>query len=204
MKRLTMIAALLGASWVLALTIIGGALSPGYEHASQFISELGAKGAPNAQAINYAGFLPAGILITSFAFLAWLALPRSLPMSLGMLGIALFALGYLVAAFYPCDAGCRPQEPSIEQTIHNFFGLAGYVTAPLTLFLLAWSARKWPQGGALALLGALLGTSALAALVSLSPDFAYVGAAQRALEASVLLWVVACGLYIGRQPNSTA
>jgi hypothetical protein len=32
----------------------------------------------------------------------------------------------------------------------------------------------------------------------LSPDFKFVGIAQRILEGSVLLWIMACALYLGQ------
>jgi Protein of unknown function (DUF998) len=197
MNRLVMFIGVLGALWVLGLTVIGGALSPGYDHSSQFISELGAKGAPYAKEINLAGFLPAGILIASFAVLAWWVLPRSWSSMFGMLGIGLFAMGYLVAAFFQCDEGCRPEQPSFDQTVHSVFGLIGYLTAPLTLFVLGWSARTWPNGLGMAMLGWLCGAAALGALVSVFQGLEHVGVNQRVLEASVLSWVAACGLYIG-------
>jgi hypothetical membrane protein len=97
------------------LTVLGGANFPNYSHASQLISELGAFDAPNARIINLAGFLPAGLLISAFTFFAWRSLPRSRATTLGMLGLALFAMGYVAAAFFPCEPGCRPAQPSLSQ-----------------------------------------------------------------------------------------
>lgn len=180
------------------LTVIGGANFPNYSHASQFISELGADGAPNARIINLAGFLPGGILLMAFAFFAWRSLPRSGATTFGLLGLALFALGYLVAAFFPCEADCRPAEPTLAQAIHNLFGLAGYLFAPLSLFLLAWQARRWPNATHLSVLGFIGGALAFLGLLFLSPDFKYVGVAQRVLEGSVLTWITVCALYFAR------
>jgi hypothetical protein len=198
--KLVLATALLGALAVVLLTVIGGATFPGYSHASQFISELGAAGAPHAGLVNMAGFLPAGTLVCAFAALAWKALPRSGGTTVGMLGIGLFGFGYLVAAYFPCDAGCRPGEPSIAQLVHNMLGLAGYLTAPLVLALLGWQARSWPGAGVLPVLGFAGAVGAFVGLALLSPEFAYVGVAQRVLEASVLVWIVACGIYVSRKP----
>ena len=200
--RLVLASSVLAALAVLLLTVLGAAAFPKYSHASQFISELGAVGAPNASLVNFAGFLPAGILVLAFSVLAWLALPRSAGTSLGLLGIALFGLGYLVAAFYPCEPGCRPPQPSTSQLIHNALGLAGYVTAPVFLSLLGWQARKWVNGSALSNLAYVCGVLSLVGLVLLSPEFAYVGVAQRMLEASVLSWILACGVYVSRSHAS--
>jgi hypothetical membrane protein len=203
LDKLVLASAVLGTLAIALLTILGGASFPGYSHASQFISELGATGAPHARLVNLAGFLPAGILICSFAVLAWKALPGSVGATLGLLGIALFGFGYLVAAYFPCDVGCRPSEPSFSQFMHNALGMLGYLTAPLALALLGWQARAWQGGQLLSVLGFACAVAAFAGLALLSPEFAYVGVAQRVLEASVLSWTVACGIYlVTRTPRS--
>jgi hypothetical protein len=114
-KKLALITGTLGPLAVVLLTILGGVNFPNYSHASQFISELGATGAPNGRIISLAGFLPAGVLIIAFAFFAWRSLPPSGATTFGMIGLALFALGYLVAAFFPCEADCRPTDPTLSQ-----------------------------------------------------------------------------------------
>lgn len=198
LNKLVMLTACCGALSILLLTVIGGATFPGYQHASQFISELGARGAPHAQLVNVGGFLPAGVLLCAFAVLAWKTLPRSAGTAIGLFGIALFGVGYLAAVFFPCDAGCRPATPSSSQLIHNAMGLAGYLSAPVALAILGWQARSWPGAGLLSLLGFLGALTALIGLMLLSPAFVYVGIAQRVLELSVLTWIVACGIYVNK------
>lgn len=196
-NRLAFLTGVLGSLAVVLLTLIGGANFPNYSHASQFISELGADGAPNARLINLGGFLPAGIFIMAFAFFAWRSLPRSGATAFGMAGLSLFALGYLVAAFFPCVGDCRPVEPTPSQAVHNLFGLAGYLFAAPSLFALGWQARRWPKARHLAPVGFVGSGFALLGLLFLSPDFKYVGIAQRILEGSVLLWIMACARYLG-------
>ncbi len=202
-RKLAVIFGFLGPSLVLLLTLIGGAKFPSYSHASQFISELGSTDAPHGQLVSWAGFFPAGLCATAFAFFAWRSLPRSGAATGGMLGLFLFALGYLVAAFFPCAGDCRSPHPGPAQAIHNFFGLAGYLAAPLSLGLLAWAARRWPAAGHLSALGFLAGVAAFAGLLFLSPEFQYVGVAQRVLEGSVLCWMVACAFYLRRETRGT-
>lgn len=196
-NRYAVLTGLLGATWVVALTVIGGVAYPGYEHAAQFISELGATGAPHATVINYAGFLPAGLLLVAFAVLAWRVLPRSQASTFGMVGLVLYSIGYLAAAVFPCDFGCRPAEPSVSQALHNLFGLIGYLLAPAALFALGLAARRWPDAVALSWLGRIAAVPALIGLLAL--ESAYAGAAQRLIEASVLTWVAACALYFRRR-----
>jgi hypothetical protein len=137
------------------------------------------------------------LLLTLFPALAWRALPRTFLTTLGLAGVALFSIGYVAATFFPCDAGCRPTEPSAIQALHNLLGLAGYLTAPATLFVLAWQASRWPKARIVALVGVVGGVTATIGLVSLSPDFEFAGASQRLIEGGMLAWLLACSLYLG-------
>ncbi len=202
--KLAMFNGVLGALWTLALVVVGGAAVPGYDHASQFISELGATGMPHGPIVSWAGFLPIGILTSAFAFFAWRAAPRSLRSTLGFVGVFLFAIGYVGSAFFPCDYGCRPEEPSPSQMLHNLLGLAGYLSAPLTLLLLGLASRAWPKANAVSLVAFVGAGISLLAIVTLSEESDLVGVSQRALEASMQIWVAACGLYLGLKPRATA
>ena len=175
------------------------ALTPGYSHVSQLISELGARGAPFEMLVRLAGFLPAGLLLLAFSALAFRALPRSRSVSLGLIGLALYAAGYVVAAAYPCDAGCRPVEPSVSQLIHNAGGLAGYLVAPVFLFTLARATRSWRGGAGLAVAGYAASAVALVALLTLSPSSEFAGLSQRVLELAVLGWISMLGVYAAKQ-----
>jgi hypothetical membrane protein len=191
----------MGATFVVLLTWLGGLGFPNYSHLSQYISELGASGAPHESWIRFAGFLPAGLLLWLFAWAAFKALPNSSLASFGLLGIAAYAAGYVAAAFFPCDFGCRPQSPSRAQVVHNFVGLVGYVMAPLAIAALASAARSWPGAHRLPVLGSIAAALSLAGLLTLSPQSPLVGLSQRVIEASVLLWVLACALYVHRQTS---
>jgi hypothetical membrane protein len=65
--------AVLASCGVLAPFVYSGAVIaasrkvPAFDHLKNFMSELGATGAPGAYLMNLAGFLPYGILILAFA-----------------------------------------------------------------------------------------------------------------------------------------
>jgi Protein of unknown function (DUF998) len=203
--NLAMFCAVSGAIWLVAMVVIGGAAWDGYDHVSQYISELGATGAPHGWQVSWLGFLPIGLLITAFAFFAWRAAPRSALATIGFVGIFLFAIGYTGSAFFPCDFGCRPDNPSFSQVMHELIGLAGYLLAPVTLLLLALAARTWPGAMWLAVLGFIAAPLALVGLSGLmDSDSPTLGLYQRVLEATVIGWVVACGLYLGAQSKTAA
>ncbi len=197
-----MVCSLLGAAWLVSMVVIGGATYPGYDHVSQYISELGANGAPHGWAVSWLGFLPIGILICAFSVFAWLAAPRSVLSTLGFIGIFLFAIGYAAASYFRCDFGCRPEHPTFSQQMHELFGLAGYLGAPLTLLWLGIAALKWPKARWLAILGFICAPISFVALGSMAPDSPVLGLSQRVLEASVLSWVVACGVYLSREQQA--
>ena len=185
---------------VVTLFVVGAAaLTPDYSHVSQLISELGATGAPHELFVRLAGFLPAGLLLLAFCALAFTVIPRSRSVSFSLFGLALYAAGYLVAAAFPCDAGCRPAEPSASQLIHNAGGFVGYLVAPAFLFTLARAARSWPGATRLTAAGYVASAVALAGLLTLSPSSGVVGLSQRALELAVLGWVAMLGIYVARQ-----
>jgi hypothetical protein len=196
--RATAYLGLVGVLIVVLLTVVGGLYYPDYSHVSQFISELGALDAPHGSVVSFAGFLPAGLLITAFSYFAWRVLPRSALANIAFLSLFLYASGYIGAAFFPCEEACRPETPGLSQTLHNLFGLAGYLTAALMLLLFGLAARKWPKAGALPPIVFNASPVALIGMMLMSPDFEFVGLAQRALEGAVLVWVTACSLYLLR------
>lgn len=189
----------------MVLTVVmAGALTPGYSHVSQYISELGARGAPQEWSVRLAGFLPAGILLLAFCWYAYAALPRSTGATLALVGLALYAAGYVIAAAYPCDPGCRPDKPTTSQLIHNAGGLLGYLLAPAFLLTFARAARTWPGASHLAIAGYAAAGLALVGLLTLSPTSSTAGLSQRLLELAVLGWVAYCGRYLSRQAASGA
>jgi len=188
----------------LLATLLGGALTPGYSHLSMYISELGARGAPLEWPLRLAGFLPAGLLMLAFCVAAWRALPHRWPVAVSLLGLVLYALGYLIAVVFPCDLGCRPAEPSLSQVIHNAGGLLGYLLAPLILLLMARQARAWREARHLVWSGHAAAALALCGLLTLAPESPLVGLSQRAIEAAILLWFTLLGLYLRRVPNAVS
>ncbi len=197
-RTLAFWSAIIGAGLLVLMTVAGAAAWPGYSHVSQYISELGATGAPHGRLVSLGGFLPIGVLLTTFAVLAALIPPRGVLKTVGCIGLFLFALGYLGAAVFPCDFGCRPETPSGSQMLHMAFGLAGYILAPLTLAVLAIASRKWPGAKGLFPLGLVCAVVAGIAFFSMADPFA--GLFQRVLEGSVLLWIVAFAFTLRRAP----
>ena len=175
-----------------SLVLYSAANYSGYSHVSQFISELGASGAPTEILFRFVGFMPTGILLMLFSFAAIKVLPKSAMTTLGfcLLGYNAFAL--LAAAFFPCDFGCRPESPSVSQIVHNLLGFGGYLAAIVAIFLLGFQSRKWQGLEYLLPVGLVCGLVAVAGLLAMDPLFDLVGIAQRILEVSIGLWTLCC------------
>lgn len=101
-----------------------------YRAGRDFISELGAAGAPDAAAVN-GSFLVGGVLFVA----ACVALARAAGRGAATLAlVSLVGWSYCVVAFVPCDAGC-PAKGSPAQALHNAVGALGYLGGGVGLLL---------------------------------------------------------------------
>ena len=147
----------LAAPMVFTAAVVSASIRyPGYSHAKNFISELGATGAPGAAIMNFAGFLAYGVLIVAFA----LAIHRSIRPDIGgwlgpaMLG--LYGLAYVGVAMAPCDPGCQSPAPSLHHQLHILLGDLIVLTAVLGPCTLYSRMRQDPAWRSLALATLLL------------------------------------------------
>ncbi len=192
MTRLARPLAIAALLWAHVPAVLVGALTPGYRASTQYISELGAIGAPYGQVVSLGTFLPAGVLL----MLACLALTSRLPSTraarFGLAMVALIGLSWVVAAFAPCDAGC-PAEGTPRQALHNLGGAIGYIGSGVGLFVLAGALRKAGATVARVALTAACGLVLLVGLVAMAtPQMAPVrGSLQRVMELTASAWILA-------------
>ncbi len=90
----------------------------GYNHFKHTISELGETGSTFEKQVSLGLFLPTGILLAIVALLE--------KENINVMGLsAAVAIGYIVAAFFPCDPG-SPSSGSWKQQLHNAGGFIEY------------------------------------------------------------------------------
>jgi hypothetical membrane protein len=121
-----------------AAVITASVNHPGYDHLKNFISELGATGAPAAGVMNFAGFLPYGLLTAAFALAVHRGMRSDAGGWLGPSILALYGLAYIAVAVAPCDPGCQGATPSLHHRLHFLIGDLIVLTAvlgPFTLYL---------------------------------------------------------------------
>jgi hypothetical membrane protein len=172
---------------------------PGFSHTAQYLSELGERGSVSAALTNFAGIVPTGVLFVGFGI--GLAATCRSQRHLAIAGalIVLHGACRMLAAFFPCDPGCRPVVPSASQSIHNLSVTVGFVSLTTALFVVgAWLiARK--RGAAMVTATYAAGALAVAAqaLVVLGPATG-VGLYQRVALGALQLWVALLALHLSR------
>lgn len=186
-----------GSALFTVVVIICGALRPDYSHVTQYISELGARGTSHAALMNFAGFVPTGLLLASFGVSLAFLLPRRSASVLAAACITIFGLGITFAGIYSCDPGCPHQGESWEATLHDrvsavtfLFGIAGSA-------LLAYLFRGLTTWRALWLYSAISSAVAFGFLIASAVSVesrALIGLWQRLFIGTLFLWCMVVSL----------
>ena len=167
-----------------------GFLHPGYNHITQYISELGAVNAPYATIKNSCQFI-IGILIVFFSFGVYLELKDRKTKStiLGSSLVFISGLSFLLLGFFPCDPDCI--NFSTVGIIHGY--LANTAQLPLIIapyFLLANLKRnkKWHIIYCYSIISIILGIISFAIYKSYIFE-GFTGLLQRISFGIPILWV---------------
>ncbi|MCL2913253.1 DUF998 domain-containing protein [Shewanella corallii] len=180
--------------WLVFTVLVGGLFYPDYSHISQYMSELGATGAPHAWLVNYLGFVPTEILLLVFLAMALPVLPQSVPTRLGIGLIGIYALLLIGASIFACDFECRPvEQASFAHGLHITLGTFAYLAGISGVLVTSVSARQWPGGFTLMMAGVAVAILAFGLLLNLNPDLPFVGLMQRAMETLMYLWFMLLG-----------
>ena len=176
--------------WLSASVLVAGAFYPGYNHISQFMSELGAVGAPHDALMNMAGFFGTEILFVAGLVLALSLMPKTKTNIIGLLFLFGYPIAVSVSAWAPCDAFCRPEEPSVSHIIHMTSALFGYLCAVIGLSILAQQSCQSNTSTLLRMSSYALAPILIVAFGSMTPDNAYAGAIQRLAETTLYGWTI--------------
>ena len=182
------------------ITFICASFRDGYSHIAHFISELGANGTSNADLMNFAGFIPAGILIAFFGVSLILVLPKNFLTRLGSVLITIFGIGMAVVGFFSCDPGC-PRVGSLENNIHDQISGPIFISAISGILLLGISFRNlpaWRRFWIYSLLSSLFSFCFIIALINSLQTNTFTGLWQRLLLLTLFVWFGIIGLHIFR------
>ncbi len=191
----------LGIAAPLVLTfaiVLAGLLEPGYSHASQFVSELGAVGASHRKLFSFFGLFLSGLLTVLFALgMLSRVRPRGWFVASSLL-VATSGFGRLLAGVFPCDAGCAIEDMSTPATIHAIAGFCALTSGAFAPLLLAAGLRRQERRPLLYLSMGLGSVSVILVFVLFGPGrgLPCVGLIQRFVLAAFYAWVVAVALEI--------
>jgi hypothetical membrane protein len=185
-------------------TVICASLRPDYSHISQFISELGATGSPNAYLMNFAGFIPAGLMIALLGLSLILKLPKKFLTLTGSVFITAFGICMIVVGIFSNDFPELPEEAgSLSNRIHDQVSLLMFLSVIIGILMLGISFRKLPSWRSIwiySVLSSLISLGLLIALINSIPSLKYTGMWQRLFLLSIFLWMGIVGLHIFNTP----
>lgn len=143
-------------------------LRPDYSHVDQFMSELGATDTPNAWLMNYAAFVPGGLLLILFGLsVARLVRGHALATVASAL-LTLFGAGTAAAGFISCDLGCPQSSGSVQNLIHDRIGPLSFLCGSVAVGLLAVHFRRHADWRRLWVYSAVTSALAFASLALLA------------------------------------
>jgi hypothetical membrane protein len=180
-----------------ALVVVCGALRPGYDHATQFISELGESGGSHADLMNFVGFIPSGILLAAFGASLATVVPRTAASVCGALLMTTFGLGMSAAGVYPCDPGCPRQNLSFAAILHQVVSIIALVAGTVGTGFWAYRFRSLPAWRSLWRYTAASSVIAFVLLMATNASAesrAFTGVWQRLLLATLFLWCAIVGV----------
>lgn len=174
--------------WV--LVVVNGAITPGYSHVGDFISMLGAVGAPYApiQTMNFAVF-GSSILALSLGIHDWFGDGRRPRVGTVLLGI--FGVGVVLAGVFPAN----PAAPdSTTAVLHDVTSTVAFVTGVTGVGLVSRRTGgddRWPSYRYEPIVTLVVVVVTFAGfMVSVVGDSAVVGVTQRVFIGVLTLWLV--------------
>jgi len=170
------------------IVIIAGLLRPDYSHLTNFVSELGAVGAPNAimQRIN---FVLVGIPIVAFTFGLHRGIGEGKGSIIGPLLIAIFGLSAVVSGIFSTD----PIQPgSFSDIMHSMSSAIGSIAAILAFFIISERLEQdtlWRRYRYFSIVIAFVAIVVSVVGVGLLGVLGAPGLAQRLFMAVLFLWI---------------
>jgi hypothetical membrane protein len=178
------------------IAVVSAALRPDYSHISNFISELGANGTSRAALMNYAGFIPAGLMLVAFGIALAATLPRDNLRIVVSILVALFGAGIVADGIIACDPGCPQAGGSLENLVHNLIAPIAFLCAIIAAAIVGVRYRSVSEWRNLSRYSLATSVVALCFLISLAASVEsrlLTGLWQRLLLATLFSWLIVIG-----------
>jgi hypothetical membrane protein len=177
-------------SILLLSILISGFLHPGYSHISQAISELGARGTPFKEIVNYAGLLPAGILIIAFSIAIFRQFEGKPALFICFCLVLVAGISRFFAGIFHCDPVCFPVV-TISGRLHAISGFISLFTGSLAPLFMVLGLKR-AASPSLFYESLILGMAALITFLVLISQLwmPYFGIIQRLLLILTYSWII--------------
>lgn len=170
------------------IVMIAGLLQPEYNHLINFVSELGAVGAPNA-IIQRMNFVLVGILIVAFAFGLHRGIGKGKGSIIGPLLVAIFGLSAVVSGIFSTD----PIQPgSFSDIMHSMSSAVGSTAAIIAFFIIPRRLEQdilWRRYRSFSIVIAIVAIVISVVGVGVLGVLGVPGLAQRLFMAVLFLWI---------------
>jgi len=178
-----------------AVIVIAGELRPGFDHVSQYISELGERGSSTEIFMRYGGFVMTGLMHIGYAaafhaIVGRVSNRRYLTLLVAVL-IAFDGIGRIGAGLFACEPGCAAPE-MLAQRLHSLSATIAFLSiaaaALLGAMLFRRDMRLRPLS-AYSLASGCIGLMFLALMSASEATHAYTGLYERLASGVLTLWV---------------
>ncbi len=186
--RIGALAGIGGAVFYVMVVAITGYLTPVYDPLTQWISELGAVGAPYTTLFNVLGPGVFGLLSVVFALGLWKALRGGLLAFAAAFLVAISGFASILEGVFPCDPGCI--AVTTAGSLHLAIGLVPLLGMLGAMEIFAFLVRKnpaWPWFFAFS--HAMVVLTVIFA-IAFSSGATLDGLYQRIMIGAILVWVV--------------
>ena len=193
LTRLLAICGIVGPVQFIVVILVFGLLQPGYDPIRQYMSELGAVGAPNAIVFIMAEFL-LGLMMIAFAFGLHRGISEGKGSKLAPILLVVSGIGWIGGSIFRCDVGCVNE--SVTGTMHGLIGMFAVfplLIAPLAILPRLNKDNRWQSYRPFSLIMGALAVPFFCVMFTaeLSPALEpYRGLLQRLTFFTPLLWTV--------------
>jgi hypothetical membrane protein len=150
----------------LGLIAAAGAITPHFDHATHYISELAARGSATEMWMRVVAFGFTGFLYVCFAAGLSSTIRTTWLVLLACALIAVEGFGRIGAGVFPCDPGCVRTSPT--QDLHELFATIGFVSGIMAAIVWGLQFRRLTLFDRLSWPSIVSGVIAAASLILMS------------------------------------
>jgi len=177
---------------VIALVLVGAAVTPGYNHIENTMSQLSAVGAPHPEWMN-AGFILYGILIIGLSFAVRQQLAPRPGTTIVWLMIMIHGAGVILTAFFPYNIAITEGMHSLKDASHHLVSIvacSAFIITMLMMVRMLWADPAWRSVTVISF--AAIGVVSILFVFTLIPAFRDIaGLLQRVSALAMFIYVEA-------------